>query len=114
VTRLPQTLQGQFPLSFLCRTFEAFFLSFENDTEASDVFDSVKELTVARESSDEPSHILNLTLGFVQPQYSHSMPFFTIRTHHCQLIQAGLYILPVRSSVGWALDQDRKHGGSRI
>jgi hypothetical protein len=62
VTRLPQTLQGQFPLSFLCRTFEAFLLSFENDTEALDVFDSVKELTVARESFKAHSYILNLTL----------------------------------------------------
>ncbi|KAI0045386.1 phosphatases II, partial [Auriscalpium vulgare] len=47
VTRLPQTLSGQCPITFRCRTFETFSLSFEKDTEAGDVFDSVKELTVA-------------------------------------------------------------------
>ncbi|KAI0291199.1 protein-tyrosine phosphatase-like protein [Multifurca ochricompacta] len=47
VTRLPQTLSGQCPISFRCRTFETFSLSFERDAEATDVFESVKELTVA-------------------------------------------------------------------
>jgi hypothetical protein len=47
VTRLPQTLQGQCPLSFHSRTFETFSLAFNKESEASDVFDSVKELTVA-------------------------------------------------------------------
>lgn len=48
VNRLPQTLQGQSPLNVHCRTFETISLSFEKDSDASDVFDSVKELTVAR------------------------------------------------------------------
>ncbi|KAJ7272036.1 protein-tyrosine phosphatase-like protein [Mycena haematopus] len=47
VTRLPQTLQGQCPLTFHSRTFETFSLGFSRETEAVDVFDSVKELTVA-------------------------------------------------------------------
>ncbi|KAN0103897.1 Protein-tyrosine phosphatase-like protein [Russula decolorans] len=47
VSRLPQTLSGQRPISFRCRTFETFSLSFERDTDAADVFESVKELTVA-------------------------------------------------------------------
>ncbi|KAF8263066.1 protein-tyrosine phosphatase-like protein [Lactarius quietus] len=47
VNRLPQTLSGQCPISFRCRTFETFSLSFEQDAEATDVFDTVKELTVA-------------------------------------------------------------------
>ncbi|KAH9989088.1 protein-tyrosine phosphatase-like protein [Russula compacta] len=47
VTGLPQTLSGQCPISFRCRTFETFSLSFERDTDAADVFESVKELTVA-------------------------------------------------------------------
>ena len=47
VTRLPQTLSGQCPISFRCRTFETFSLSFERDPDATDVFESVKELTVA-------------------------------------------------------------------
>ncbi|KAJ7156974.1 protein-tyrosine phosphatase-like protein [Mycena crocata] len=47
VTRLPQTLQGQCPLTLHSRTFETFSLAFNKEAEASDVFDSVKELTVA-------------------------------------------------------------------
>ncbi|KAH9956604.1 protein-tyrosine phosphatase-like protein [Russula dissimulans] len=47
VTRLPQTLSGLCPISFRCRTFDSFSLSFERDSEAADVFESVKELTVA-------------------------------------------------------------------
>ncbi|KAJ7582975.1 protein phosphatase [Mycena floridula] len=47
VTRLPQTLQGHCPLTFHCRTFETFSLSFSSEPQAVDVFESVKELTVA-------------------------------------------------------------------
>ncbi|KAF9484650.1 protein phosphatase [Pholiota conissans] len=47
VNRLPQTLQGQSILNFHTRTFESFSLTFKRDSDASDVFESVKELTVA-------------------------------------------------------------------
>ncbi|GLB34678.1 putative protein-tyrosine phosphatase family, non-receptor class myotubularin subfamily protein [Lyophyllum shimeji] len=47
VSCLPQTLRGQFPLNFHTRTFETFSLSFSNHSDATDVFESVKELTVA-------------------------------------------------------------------
>ncbi|KIL69936.1 hypothetical protein M378DRAFT_184300 [Amanita muscaria Koide BX008] len=47
VTRLPQTLQGRCPLTFHTRTFETFSLTFDKDSDAYDVFESVKELTVA-------------------------------------------------------------------
>ncbi|KIK59568.1 hypothetical protein GYMLUDRAFT_201729 [Collybiopsis luxurians FD-317 M1] len=47
VTRLPQTLQGQSPLTVHCRTFETFSLHFSAESDAIDVFESVKELTVA-------------------------------------------------------------------
>jgi myotubularin-related protein 6/7/8 len=50
LTRLPQNLRGQSSLSVRTRTFDIFTLVFEHDTEAADVFDSVKELTVARAS----------------------------------------------------------------
>lgn len=50
VTRLPQTLQGQCPLTFHSRTFETFSLAFTKEIDASDVFDSVKELTVTSTS----------------------------------------------------------------
>ena len=61
VNRLPQTLSGQCPISFRCRTFETFSLSFEQDAEATDVFDTVKELTVASvyPCFCPPSHPLN-------------------------------------------------------
>ena len=49
VNRLPQSLQGQTQLDFYTRTFESFSLTLAKDTEATDVFESVKELTVARE-----------------------------------------------------------------
>ncbi|KAF5330461.1 hypothetical protein D9619_005397 [Psilocybe cf. subviscida] len=47
VNRLPQTLQGQSQLNFHTRTFESFSLTMKKDSDASDVFESVKELTVA-------------------------------------------------------------------
>lgn len=47
VTRLPQTLHGRCPLTFHTRTFETFSLIFNKDPDAHDVFESVKELTVA-------------------------------------------------------------------
>lgn len=47
VTRLPLTLQGSCPLTIRTRTFEAASLLFGSEREAIDVFDSVKELTVA-------------------------------------------------------------------
>lgn len=47
VTRLPQTLNGHSPINFNTRTFESFTFSFDKDSDAGDVFDSVKELTVA-------------------------------------------------------------------
>ncbi|PCH37791.1 phosphotyrosine protein [Wolfiporia cocos MD-104 SS10] len=47
VTRLPLTLQGQCPLTIRTRTFEALNLMFATERDAIDVFDSVKELTVA-------------------------------------------------------------------
>ncbi|KAG8743891.1 hypothetical protein FRC10_011181 [Ceratobasidium sp. 414] len=47
VTRLPQTLVGLSPISVRCRNFENFSLYFEKDQDALDVFDSVRESTVA-------------------------------------------------------------------
>ncbi|KAI0636505.1 phosphatases II [Trametes polyzona] len=47
VSRMPMTLQGQCPLTIHTRTFETIFLSFATEKDAIDVFESVKELTVA-------------------------------------------------------------------
>ncbi|KAN0077197.1 Protein-tyrosine phosphatase-like protein [Tylopilus felleus] len=44
--QLPHTLQGRSPITFHTRAFETFSLSFVNDRDAIDVFESVKELTV--------------------------------------------------------------------
>ncbi|CAE6441513.1 unnamed protein product [Rhizoctonia solani] len=47
VTRLPQTLTGSSPISIRCRTFENLSLYFGTPQDASDVFDSIRESTVA-------------------------------------------------------------------
>ncbi|KAH8106892.1 phosphatases II [Cristinia sonorae] len=47
VTRLPQTMYGLNPLTIRTRTFETFTLSFKSEKDIIDVFESVKELTVA-------------------------------------------------------------------
>lgn len=41
------TLQGQCPLTIHTRTFETIFMTFVTEQDAVDVFESVKELTVA-------------------------------------------------------------------
>lgn len=46
LTRPPQTLHGQTPLTFRTKTFDSFTLYFVKESEASDVFESVRELTV--------------------------------------------------------------------
>lgn len=51
VSRMPMTLHGRCPLTMHTRTFETMFLSFASEKDAIDVFESVKELTVASESS---------------------------------------------------------------
>lgn len=51
VSRMPMTLHGRCPLTLHTRTFETTFLSFASEKDAIDVFESVKELTVASESS---------------------------------------------------------------
>lgn len=58
VTRLPQTLRGQSPLTFQCRTFETFSIAFSKESDASDVFESVKELTVSSMSDLQSSSYL--------------------------------------------------------
>jgi myotubularin-related protein 6/7/8 len=47
VQRLPQTLHGQCPITFHLRNFESLTFTFEQESSAADVFESVKELTVA-------------------------------------------------------------------
>lgn len=44
---MPQSLQGKSPITFRTRSFETFSLSFEQEKDALDVFDSVRDLTVA-------------------------------------------------------------------
>lgn len=46
VTKQPQTISGWSPLTFHCRNFRSFTFSFRKDSDAADVFDSVKDLTV--------------------------------------------------------------------
>ena len=49
--RLPHTLEGLVPLTFHCRDFRSFTLSFKKERDAVDVFESVRGLTVTCESS---------------------------------------------------------------
>ncbi|KIM48796.1 hypothetical protein M413DRAFT_86161 [Hebeloma cylindrosporum] len=66
VNRLPQTLQGLSQINFHTRTFESFSLSFKRDSDASDVFESVKELTVATSVSNLYAFFYNPTPPFAQ------------------------------------------------
>lgn len=49
LTRLPQSIQGLYPLQIYTRTFESYVLLFERDRErgAEDVWQSVKDCAVA-------------------------------------------------------------------
>jgi len=46
-TRLPQGLQGLTPLLIRTRTFETLTLSFRKEADAFNVFETIRELTVA-------------------------------------------------------------------
>lgn len=111
VNRLPQDLQGQSQLNFHTRTFETFSLTFRKDHEASEVFESVKGLTVASELYGSIA-LTFLSFGqLVCHIYMHSstpqIPLFL-------LLMDGRYTLPARNMEGWEWDPDPKHGGSQI
>lgn len=48
VTRLPVSFSGLSPISIRTRTFESYTLFFPQDSQCLDVFETVKDLTVAR------------------------------------------------------------------
>lgn len=50
VTRMPHTLLGKCPITIRSRTFEMVTLAFTAEQDAADVFDSIKDLTVASTS----------------------------------------------------------------
>ena len=110
VTRLPQTLEGLSPLAFRCRTFETFSLTFEADSEALDVFESIRELTVASKfPTPEPhnSSPLKPLLQLLSTNYTH----LTIsRIRLLTLRKAGTFITLERSLRAWALGHAPKHG----
>ena len=111
VNRLPQDLQGQSQLNFHTRTFETFSLTFRKDYEASDVFESVKGLTVASELYGS----ITLTfLRFGQLVCHIYMPSSTPQIHLFLPLMDGRYTLPARNTDGWEWDPDPKHGGSQI
>ena len=113
VQRLPQTLNGRSPLNFNTRTFEAFTLSFLSDSEATDVFESVKELTVTSMLILFPV-IMPLNHKLVQAQsrsYTHS---FIDRILLCLVMMDGICILPERSLEEWVWGREPRRGGSLI
>lgn len=111
VNRLPQDLQGQSQLNFHTRTFETFSLTFKKDYEASDVFESVKGLTVA---SELYGSIALTFLSFGQLMCHIYMHSSTPQIRPFLLLMDGRYILPARNMDGWEWDPDPKHGGSQI
>jgi hypothetical protein len=50
VTRLPLTIQGNAPLSVQTRIFTSYLFQFTDESDARDVWESVKGLTVVSES----------------------------------------------------------------
>jgi len=112
VTRLPQTLQGQSPVTVSCRTFETFTISFRKDSDAFDVFESVKELTVA--SNTYSNDQLSLTHVLHQRLLLNFMHFFMSQTRLLLRMMVGHCILPEKNLAGWGLDLGRGRGGSLI
>ena len=98
VNRLPQDLQGQSHLNFHTRTFETFSLTFRKDYEASDVFESVKGLTVASESY---SSFALAFLSFGQLVCHIYMLSSTPQIPLFLLLMDGRYTLLVRNMDGW-------------
>ena len=111
VNRLPQDLQGQSQLNFHTRTFETFSLTFRKDHEASDVFESVKGLTVA---SKLYGSIALAFLSFGQLMCHIYTHFSTPQIPLFLLLMDGRYTPPARNLDGWEWDPDPKHGGSQI
>ena len=79
LTRLPQNIQGLYPLQIRTRTFESCVLLFERDREggAEDVWQSVKDCAVACESSNKAyENTLTLNIASVKQLYafSNSLP----------------------------------------
>jgi hypothetical protein len=111
VMRLPLSLQGLYPLTFHTRTFETFSLAFGKESDTNDVFESVKELTVA----STPGTFLHFFLPIdLSPQrlllnYTHS---FTPPTRHFPPAMVGQFIPLEKNSGVWGLAQEQKHGGS--
>lgn len=114
VTSLPQTLQGQCPVTFSCRTFETFTISFSKDSDASDVFESVKELTVA----SAPIFVLMRSYPQTHPRCQRllhsSMRSIILQIRHFLRMMAGHSILLEKNLAGWGLDLGQGPGGLQI
>jgi hypothetical protein len=113
VTRLPQTLHGRCPLIIRTRTFEDVSLTFEGESDSIDVFESVKELTVASTQVFHSQERIHCLL-FYQHLWIVYMPFRMYRTLHCPPLMDGIYILCERSSVAWESDHDPRRGDLQI
>jgi myotubularin-related protein 6/7/8 len=90
-------LHGKSPLTFHCRTFETFTLSFTKDSEAHDVFESVKELTVASAKLCsvfllENAHVVAASVTQLYAFYYTPNP-------------------PLSSSIGWSIYSPREEFG---
>ena len=70
-TRLPQGLQGLTPLLIRTRTFETLTFSFRKEVDAFNVFETVRELTVAG------VHFLPLLRSLVDLRLAHNPSIFS-------------------------------------
>jgi hypothetical protein len=113
VSRLPQTLHGQCPLAFHTRTFESFSLLFGKEGEAIDVFESVKELTVASTLSAVIVTRTCNTYVVCQHQLTASMHSSTFLARLSPPRMAGRCIHQGKNLAEWGLALERKRGGSQ-
>jgi hypothetical protein len=81
--RLPHTLEGLVPLTFHCRDFKSFSLSFKKERDAVDVFESVRGLTVACELN-----LCGVRYAFVHKHFSNCHTVICIPLHSKSAVNA--------------------------
>ena len=112
VTQLPQSLNGYYPLTIHCRDFKTFTLSFKDYADSSNVFDSVKGLTVASTLRDYCIHVLPSLRTFQLP-YSSFMHSTTRQARLSKTRMVGLHIPPLMNLPGWVLVLVQRRGDLR-
>lgn len=102
VVRLPLSLHGQSPIAFRSRTFEYFTLTFTRDRDALDVFESIKELTVACEHCRRNRRAPQYSSPELQRPSPASMPSSISRHLPIKSMMDGPFILFEMNLQEWA------------